>query len=70
MKDEARMSNRYEMFAAMVNGQTVELIRPSGAKVKGVIMGIELEDGSGNNFNISFRFLDGHRENVFIKSSK
>lgn len=64
------MNNRYEIFAAMVNRQVVELKRPSGAMVRGQILGIELEDGSGYNLNIRFSFVDGRVENVFIKSPK
>lgn len=61
--------NRFEMFNAMVNGKAVVLIS-NGVSHKGVIMGIQLEDGSGHNFIVLLRDVMGVNRNIFVRSPK
>jgi hypothetical protein len=44
--------NRFEMFSAMINRQVVAL-----KGYTGTIQKIELEDGSGHNFNVTLRLV-------------
>lgn len=54
--------NRFELFDAMVNRRPINL----GGTV-GHIMAIELEDGSGENFNVRFQ-VRGVNHTVFVRN--
>ena len=63
--------NRFEMFNAMVNGKTVILNSPCSLHpYKGVILSMQLEDGSGHNFIVVIRGTDGINHKVFMRSPK
>ena len=48
--------DRFEMFDAMVNRREVTIY-----DVTGRIVCIELEDGSGHNFNVTLSYIDKAR---------
>lgn len=57
--------NRFEMFEAMINRREVNI-----QGIRGKIVRIELEDGSGHNFNITLScFYKGENNvlTIFVK---
>ena len=54
--------NRFELFVAMVNRQSVTLNGRTG-----LVLGIELEDGSGHCFNVKMLLPNGTRCTVFVR---
>lgn len=59
--------NRFEMFDAMISRKIVTLSM-RGLHYTGLINAIEMEDGSGHNFNVTIFLIDGHSSHkIFVK---
>lgn len=61
--------NRFEMFAAMVQGRIVTLSKASGQTYTGRVVSMMLEDGSGFNFIIKMSTSLGKTEEFFYRTT-
>lgn len=67
--DHQHVNSLFSLISFFVGGEVAYLILPNGGSVACKrILGIELEDGSGKNFNVTYYDMSDKKKTVFIKA--